>query len=155
YVAGVNLATHAFTLWTDESGVTYNQGGIWQSGGGVMSDGAGRVFFTSGNGVSPSIRPGSSPGGQLAEPVVGPGGGASGSLAAKDFFSPGNAPTLDAADADFGSGGPVGVPFGTATFPHLLAQDGKDGRIFLLNRSALGGRKQGPGQTNNDLSVTK
>src|SRR5215831_1415044 len=155
YVAGVNLASRAFTLWTDESGVTYNEGGIWQSGAGLMSDGAGRIFFTSGNGVSPSIRAGSSPGGQLAESVVRLGVNASGTLAAKDFFSPGNAPTLDAADTDFGAGGPVGVPFGTATFPNLLAQDGKDGRIFLLNRSALGGRKQGPGKTNKDLFVTQ
>jgi hypothetical protein len=148
YVAGVDLGSHAFTLWTDESGVTYNEGGIWQSGGGLMSDGSGRIFFTSGNGVSPSVRAGSSPGGQLAESVVRLGVNASGTLAAKDFFSPGNAPTLDAADTDFGAGGPVAVPFGTATFPNVLAQDGKDGRIFLLNRSTLGGRKQGPGQTN-------
>jgi len=155
YVAGVNLATNAFTLWTDESGVTYNEGGIWQSGGGLMSDGPGRIFLTSGNGVSPSVRAGSSPGGQLAESVVRLAVNTGGSLAAKDFFSPGNAPTLDAGDTDFGAGGPVAVPFGTATFPDVLAQDGKDGRIFLLNRSALGGRKQGPGQTNNDLSVTK
>jgi hypothetical protein len=154
YVAGVNLASSAFTLWTDESGVTYNQGGIWQSGGGLMSDGPGRIFFTSGNGVSPSVRAGSSPGGQLAESVVRLGVNASGTLAAKDFFSPGNAPTLDAADTDFGAGGPVGLPFGTATFPNVLAQGGKDGRIFLLNRSALGGRKQGPGQSNSDLAVT-
>jgi Abnormal spindle-like microcephaly-assoc'd, ASPM-SPD-2-Hydin/PQQ-like domain len=154
YVAGVNLASSAFTLWTDESGVTYNQGGIWQSGGGLMSDGPGRIFFTSGNGVSPSVRAGSSPGGQLAESVVQLGVSASGTLAAKDFFSPGNAPTLDAADTDFGAGGPVGLPFGTATFPNVLAQGGKDGRIFLLNRSALGGRKQGPGQSNSDLAVT-
>jgi iron transport multicopper oxidase len=115
-VAGVNLASSAFTLWTDESGVTYNEGGIWQSGGGLMSDGAGRIFFTSGNGVSPSVRAGGSPGGQLAESVVRLGVSASGTLAAKDFFSPGNAPTLDAADTDFGAGGPVGVPFGTATW---------------------------------------
>jgi hypothetical protein len=155
YVAGVNLSTGAFTLWTDESGVTYNEAGIWQSGGGMMSDGPGRIFFTSGNGVSPSVRAGGSPGGQLAESVVRLGVNASGSLAAKDFFSPANAPSLDAADTDFGAGGPVGVPFGTSTFPSLLAQDGKDGRIFLLNRSALGGRDQGPGKTDNDLFVTK
>ncbi|HEY7361929.1 MAG TPA: PQQ-binding-like beta-propeller repeat protein, partial [Streptosporangiaceae bacterium] len=155
YVAGVNLSTGAFTLWTDESGVTYNEAGIWQSGGGMMSDGPGRIFFTSGNGVSPSVRAGSSPGGQLAESVVRLGVNASGRLAAKDFFSPANAPSLDAADTDFGAGGPVGVPFGTSTFPSLLAQDGKDGRIFLLNRSALGGRDQGPGKTDNDLFVTK
>lgn len=45
----------------------------------------------------------------------------------------------------------MGLPFGTATFPNVLAQGGKDGRIFLLNRSALGGRKQGPGQSNSDF----
>ena len=155
YVAGVNLASNAFTLWTDESGVTYNQAGIWQSGGGMMSDGAGRIFFTSGNGVSPSVRAGGSPGGQLAESVVRLGVNASGALSAKDFFSPANAPALDAADTDFGAGGPVGIPFGTPKFPNLLAQDGKDGRIFLLNRSALGGREQGAGKTDNDLFVTK
>ncbi|HEY1344997.1 MAG TPA: choice-of-anchor D domain-containing protein, partial [Streptosporangiaceae bacterium] len=155
YVAGVNLSSGAFTLWTDESGVTYNEAGIWQSGGGMMSDGPGRIFFTSGNGVSPSVRAGSSPGGQLAESVVRLGVNASGSLAAQDFFSPANAPSLDAADTDFGAGGPVGVPFGTSAFPDLLAQDGKDGRIFLLNRSALGGREQGPAKADNDLFVTK
>jgi len=155
YVAGVNLSSGAFTLWTDESGVTYNEAGIWQSGGGMMSDGPGRIFFTSGNGVSPSVRAGSSPGGQLAESVVRLGVNASGSLAAQDFFSPANAPALDAADTDFGAGGPVGVPFGTSAFPSLLAQDGKDGRIFLLSRSALGGREQGPGKADNDLFVTK
>ena len=31
----------AMTLWTDETGLTDNQAGIWQSGGGLMSDGDG------------------------------------------------------------------------------------------------------------------
>ena len=48
-------------------GMRQDSRGIWQSGGGLMSDGPGRIFFTSGNGVSPSVRAGSSPGGQLAE----------------------------------------------------------------------------------------
>src|SRR5215831_2383676 len=156
YVAGVNVSTNKFTLWSDESGVTYNQAGIWQSGGGLMSDGPGRIFFTSGNGVSPGKGAGTSPHGQLAESVVriAP-NGTTGVLSAKDFFSPANAPTLDAADTDFGSGGPVAIPFGTSTFPDLLAQDGKDGRIFLLNRDSLGGREQAPGSKDNYLFVTK
>ena len=66
----VNIATHAESLWSDESGVTYDQAGIWQSGGGIMSDGSGRIFLTSGNGVSPAKRAGTSPGGQLAESVI-------------------------------------------------------------------------------------
>ena len=117
YVAGVNVATEAVTLWTDESGVTGNQAGIWQSGGGLMSDGPGRIFITSGNGVSPPARAGTSPPGQLAESVVRLAVGSTGTLSAKDFFSPANAPTLDAADTDFGSGGPTGLPFGTSTYP--------------------------------------
>jgi hypothetical protein len=156
YVAGVNISTNKFTLWTDESGVTYNQAGIWQSGGGLMSDGSGRIFFTSGNGVSPGKGAGTSPHGQLAESVVRIAPNAStGALSAKDFFSPANAPTLDAGDTDFGAGGPIAIPFGTPKFSDLLAQDGKDGRIFLLNRDSLGGREQASGNGDNDLFVTK
>ena len=32
-----------------------------------------------------------------------------------------------------------------------MVQGGKIGRVFLLNRDDLGGRKQGPGGTDNDL----
>src|SRR5260221_14204984 len=35
YVAGVNIASHAETLWTDGSGMTGGQAGIWESGGGL------------------------------------------------------------------------------------------------------------------------
>src|SRR5215831_11088687 len=44
YVTAVNVRSHAVTLWTDESGVAYNQGGIWQSGGGMMADPSGQIF---------------------------------------------------------------------------------------------------------------
>ena len=43
FVSGVNIATKAHTLWTDESGVADDQAGSWQGGGGVMSDGSGRI----------------------------------------------------------------------------------------------------------------
>lgn len=154
YVAGVKPATQAVTLWTDESGVTGNMAGIWQSGGGLMSDGSGRIFFASGNGVSPPAGAGTSPPGQLAESVVRLAVGSTGTLSAKDFFSPANAPALDAGDIDLGSGGPTGLPFGTSTYPALLMQAGKDGRIFILNRNGLGGREQGPGSTDADLAMS-
>jgi hypothetical protein len=147
FIASINLATKAEKLWTDESGVTYNQAGIWQGGGGLMSDGSGRIFFTSGNGISPPPGPGTSPPTQLAESTVRLAVQPDGSLAAQDFFSPANAPQLDAADTDFGSGGPVGLPFGTTTYPNVLEQSGKDGRVFLLDRDNLGGREQGAGGT--------
>jgi hypothetical protein len=152
YVAGVDLADKSkSTLWTDESGVTYDQAGIWQGGGGLMSDGTGRIFVTSGNGVSPAQGPGSAPPGQLAESVIRLAPRSNGTLAAKDFFSPADAPALDAGDLDYGSAGPVGLPVGTAAYPHILVQDGKVGHIFLLNRDNLGGREQGPGGTDDDL----
>ncbi len=152
YITGVNVTTGRQTLWTDESGLTDNQAGIWQSGGGLVSDGAGRIFFTSGNGVSPAPGKGSQPPGQLAESLVRLAVNSNGSLTAKDFFSPANAPQLDAVDRDWGAGGPVGLPFGTSTYPALMVQAGKDGRVFLLNRNNLGGRMQGPGGTDAALA---
>jgi len=155
FVTGVNVRTRAFTEWTDESGVTDNEAGIWQGGSGLMSDGSGRIIVSTGNGVSPPPGPGRRPPGQLGDSVVRLGVKASGTLAAKDFFSPANAPALDAGDTDFGSGGPVGLPFGTSRYPHVLAQAGKDGRVFLLDRDDLGGRKQGRRDGDDALSVTR
>jgi hypothetical protein len=154
YVAGVNVGQTPVktTLWTDEAGVSEDQAGIWQSQGGLVSDGAGRIFFTSGNGISPAKGPGNKPPGQLAESTVrlapNP---TTGALTAKDFFSPANAPKLDAGDKDFGSGGPVGLPFGTKTFPKVVAQGGKYGRLYLLNRNSLGGRQQNSVGGDDDL----
>ena len=143
YVARVDVSTHKTTLWTDEAGVINNRAGIWQAGGGLMADGPNRIFFASGNGVSPAPGKGSSPPGQLAESVVRLGVNSNGSLSARDFFSPKNAPALDAADHDLASGAPVGLPFGTTSLPNLLIQAGKTGNVFLLNRDGLGGREQG------------
>jgi Abnormal spindle-like microcephaly-assoc'd, ASPM-SPD-2-Hydin len=153
YVSGVNTKTRAQTLWSDEAGLTDTEGGIWQSGSGLMSDGNGRIFLTTGNGVSPAAGPGSKPPGQLADAVVRLAVGPGGTLSAKDFFSPADAPTLDATDGDLGSGGPVGLPFGTTADPHLLVQVGKDAHVYLLNRDSLGGRKQGPKGTDKVVAV--
>lgn len=140
YVAGVNTSTHALTMWTDESGTTDSQAGIWQAGGGLMSDGTGRIFTATGNGVSPAPGAGTSPPGELGDSVVRLNVGSGGTLAAQDYFSPVNAPTLDSKDQDWGSGAAIALPFGTSAHPHLLMQAGKDGRIFLLDRDNLGGR---------------
>ena len=154
FVDGVKVSNGALTEWSDETGVSDNQAGIWQGGAGVMSDGAGRIFVTSGNGISPAAGPGTRPSGQLAESVIQLSVRSGGALVAKDFFSPADAPSLDAGDVDFGSGGPLGLPFGTSTYPHVLAQAGKDGRIFLLDRDNLGGRKQGSQHGDDVLNVT-
>jgi hypothetical protein len=145
FVAGVNTSTEAISMWTDEPVPASNGGGIWQSGGGLVSDGPGRIFAVTGNGVSPGTAAGSSPPSELAQSVVRLGVAADGTMSAQDFFSPANAATLNTNDQDLGSGGPVALPdsFGTSSYPHLMVQAGKDGRVFLLNRDDLGGSGQG------------
>ncbi|MFC1411854.1 choice-of-anchor D domain-containing protein [Streptacidiphilus sp. N1-12] len=148
YVVGVSTSTARITsMWATEMGASNDGGGIWAAGGGLVSDGPGRIFLATGNGINPPTGPGSSPPGTLSESVVRLQVGPDGDLAAADFFSPSDAPTLDLNDTDLGSGGGMGLPdgFGTAAHPHLLVQQGKDGRVFLLDRDQLGGRSQGPG----------
>jgi hypothetical protein len=154
YIAGVRTSTPGMsTLWSTEAGASNAEAGIWQSGGGLVSDGPGRIIVATGNGVSPAPGPGTSPPSTLAESVVRLQVNADGSLTAKDFFSPANNTRLDQDDTDFGSGGPLALPsgFGTSAHPHLLVQAGKDGRVYLLDRDNLGGTAQGAGGT--DASV--
>ena len=157
YVAGVNVAQHKLsTIWTSAAGAQTNANGIWHGGGGLVSDGSGRIFVVTGNGVTPPPGPGSTPPVVLSESVVRLGVGTDGTLSPKDFFAPTNADVLDRDDTDLGSGGPLALPapFGTASHPHLLVEVGKDGRVFLLDRDDLGGRAQGPGGTDKVISTT-
>jgi ASPM-SPD-2-Hydin domain-containing protein/putative pyrroloquinoline-quinone binding quinoprotein/putative pyrroloquinoline-quinone-binding quinoprotein len=152
YVAGWNVGSPGTTtLWADDIGVANRKGGVWQSGGGIMSDGSGRIFIASGNGISPPTGSGSSPPAQLAESVIRLQPQPDGSLKPQDFFSPNNAPSLDQSDSDLGAGGPTGLPFGTTTFPDIMMQAGKGQEIYLLNRDNLGGRHS----TNQDLAEVK
>jgi hypothetical protein len=156
WVAGVNTSTGAINMWSDEVGATSSEAGIWQAGGGLVSDGPGRIFLTTGNGVTAPDGPGRNPPQQLSESVVRLGVAADGTISAKDFFSPANAAQLDRNDQDLGSGGPVALPapyFGTATTPNLMVQIGKDGRLFLLDRDHLGGKNQKAGGGDDVLRV--
>ncbi|HET9167982.1 MAG TPA: choice-of-anchor D domain-containing protein [Actinospica sp.] len=156
YVVGVSTSTQTMHMWADEVGATSTEGGFWQSGGGIVSDGSGRMFVASGNGVAPTDGPGSSPPNQLAQSVIRLGVDSGGTIAPQDFFSPANATSLNTNDLDLGSGGPVALPdaeFGTTAVPHLMVEVGKDGRVFLLNRDHLGGRAQGSGGTDGVLQT--
>jgi hypothetical protein len=150
WVAGVNINTRAVDLWSDEVGATSTRAGIWHGGGGLMSDGTGRFFVASGNGVTAPNAPGQPVPQQLSQSLVRLGVAGDGTISAQDFFSPWNAATLDQNDQDLGSGGPVGLPdqyFGTPAIPHLMVEMGKEGRLYLLNRDRLGGKSQGSGGT--------
>lgn len=158
YIAGVSTSGAQTTLWSDENGLGVKGGGIWAGGGGLVSDGPDQIVVATGNGdtgTSPAPGPGNNPPADLSESVVRLHVNADGTLSPTDFFTPSNAPTMDANDTDLGSGGPMALPdgFGTATHPNLLVQMGKDGRLFLLDRGNLGGRSQGPGGTDNVLGT--
>ncbi|WP_416977681.1 PQQ-binding-like beta-propeller repeat protein [Streptomyces sp. T028] len=156
YVLGVDTATRKTTLWSTGTASDNGRSSVWMSGGGLVSDGPGRILFATGNGTAPPVGPGSKPPGQLGDSVVRLGVDSDGTLSARDFFSPSNAPLLGLLDTDLGSGGPTALPdgvFGTAQHPHLLVQIGKDGRLFLLDRDDLGGRSQGSGGTDKVLGT--
>jgi hypothetical protein len=148
WVIGQSAATGAVTgAW---AAVPSTPGaGIWQSGGGLVSDGPGRVLLTTGNGRSPSgAGPITSPPAGLGSSVVRISVGPDRRLSTADFFAPYDAALLDRNDVDFGSGGPVALPdayFGTPTFPHLMVAMGKQGVAYLLNRDHLGGYRAGIG----------
>lgn len=156
YVVGVSTTGHSITsMWAAVTGASTGGAGIWQSGGGLVSDGPGRIFFSTGNGISPAPGPGKTVQGTLAESVVRLQVNGDNSLSTADFFSPSDAATLDLTDQDISSGAPMALPdgFGTAEHPHLLVQQGKDGRVFLLDRDNLGGMGQGP--QGGDAAVSK
>lgn len=155
FVIGVNASTGAqTTMWATESSSS-NGGGIWQSGGGLTSDGDGRILFATGNGVAPAPGPGDTPPANLGESVVRLAVNADGSLSPQSFFSPYDNVTLNQDDFDLGSGGPMALPasFGTTAHPHLVVQVGKDGRIYLLDADHLGGSAQGTNGTDAAVSV--
>ncbi|GAA1986580.1 hypothetical protein [Catenulispora subtropica] len=148
YIVGVDTKSASIsTLWTSSMESPDNPkigAGIWVSGGGLMSDGDGTIIVTTGNGDPPAVAPGNLPSATLGDSVVRLRVNPDKSLTAVDFFSPANAQVLGTGDVDLGSGSPTGLPdgfFGSgSTVQRTLVQQGKDGRLFLLDRDRLGGR---------------
>jgi hypothetical protein len=63
------------------------------------------------------------------------------SLSPTDFFSPGNADTMASFDHDFGSGGPVLLPFTTSAYPKgLFFTADKEAYSYLISAASMGGR---------------
>lgn len=151
WVVGVSVSGQIKVMWDARSGTDPSGAGIWQSGGGLVSDGSGYIVFATGNGGSPGSRiPGNNPPADLADCVVRLQVQIDGTLQATDFFAPYDAASnLDPNDIDLGSGTPVALPsafFGTSTFPRLIAMIGKQGYLYVMNRDSFGGCQEGPGR---------
>jgi hypothetical protein len=148
WIAGVSTSGVLKALWTSRGTLNGNGAAIWQSGGGIVSDGSGRLIVATGNGGSPAGKiPGSSPPADLGESVIRLNVHTDGTVAAADFFTPYNGTILDEVDGDLGSGGPIALPeayFGTSAYPHVALEIGKQGILYVLNRDQLGGCAEGP-----------
>ncbi len=122
--------------------------GVWGAGAGLPIDTegtAGRLYLSTGNGTYTAYPPfngNANYGDSVVQFSL-----ANGSLTPTDAFTPFNQATLAYSDLDQGSGGVLLPPDQQGSYPHILIQVGKEGRILVINRDNMGG--YAPGGTNN------
>ena len=144
---GMLALTAAFNTTPNAS-----RGGIWQGGGRVVIDPQGFFYFETGNGTfdenlnAQGFPSGGDYGDSFVKVAVDPttsptnqninGWG----LKVVDYFTPLNESSLNSADEDLGSGGPIVLPdsVGTTATPHLLVGAGKEGKVYLISRDNMG-----------------
>jgi hypothetical protein len=105
-------------------------GGIWGTGG-PSSDGT-NIYVTTGNTFGASTWSG-------GEAVIRLQSGPVFSGQTRDFFTPTNWSSLDAADLDLGGSGALVLDVPAFTPAQLVLAFGKDGNVFALDRNNLGG----------------
>jgi len=107
---------------------------IWMSGYGPAADATGNVYFvTSNSDPLHDVYDGVT---DIQESVV----KLSPNLATlESIFTPADEFSLDQKDKDFGAGGVLLLPPQPGAIPNLAAAAGKEGTLFLLNQSSLGG----------------
>jgi hypothetical protein len=117
-------------------------GGIWESGGGLATDGT-FLYLAVGNNFGSTQHPGFNPAeGDYAETVLKLDPRTPGlALTVADYFTPFNWQMLDNQDLDLGSGGTMLLPdsVGSPQHPHLMVETGKTGRLYLIDRDNMGG----------------
>ena len=107
-----------------------SRNGIWMSGGGAAADANGNVYFATGNGSWDGTA-------NYGDSIVKLGTPSAGSFPVADYFTPYNQATLANDDTDLAAGGLVLLP-ALSSGAQLIAQQGKQGTIYLLNANNLG-----------------
>jgi hypothetical protein len=122
-------------------------GGIWMSGAAPAVDANGNIFVATGNGHWNGTS-------DYSDSVVKLGPPANNTFPVLDYFTPYD--QGGPGDSDVGSGGLVLFPT-TSSGAQLLAQQGKKGTIFLLDRNNLGKYcpNQTPACTNSDPQIVQ
>lgn len=108
-----------------------NQGGIWQTGGGLVGDSEGHVFAETADGIFDQNSGGSDYGDSILELDA--------NLNLVDFFTPYDQASFDTEDLDLSSVAPVVLPDQTVGPTHLLVGTGKAEEIYVMNRDNMGG----------------
>jgi hypothetical protein len=136
---------HGWIMSYDETRLSQNglinvtadgtDGGIWQSGTGIASDGK-HIFVAVGNGTYDGPQGGKDFGDSIIK--LSTNIKQQGSF---DYFTPYNQAKLSETDTDVGSGGVLLLPDQGSGAPHqhLLVQVGKTGSIYLIDRDHMGG----------------
>jgi len=126
--------------------------GVWGSGAGlpIENDAAGgRMYVVTGNGSHTSYPP-FNESTELGESIINF-NLSNGGLTPTDAFTSFNADVLNNGDLDQGSGGVLMIPDQQGANPHILLQEGKEGRILVVNRDKLGGYATGTSSNTNIL----
>lgn len=120
-----------------------SEGGIWQSGQGIAADSSGFIYVMTGNGTFDLNSGGVDAGDSFLRLST------QTNLRVVDSFTPFNQSCLSSADADLGSGGNLLLPTQSGPNPNELIGVGKEGRIYVVNRSNMGGYNTIPNVCNN------
>jgi hypothetical protein len=117
------------------TGPNGSRGGVWMAGGAPAVDGGGNLYVSTGNGTFDG-NSGTPPNDDFGDTVMKV--GTSSGLSLVDWFTPFNQAFLDGQDADLGSSGVVILPDQASGPAHLLVAGGKEGKLYLLDRDAMG-----------------
>ena len=131
WLVGYNGTTLAQTTVFCTSPSATQGSGVWLSGEAPPVDSQGNIFISTGNGYFSN---GSSWGDAWLKLST------SGGLAVADYFTPFNTQALGSADLDLSSAGITIIPdgAGSSAHPNLLVGTGKDGELYLVDRSNMG-----------------
>ncbi len=123
--------------------------GVWMSGGGLAADTNGHIYFATGNGTWNGTT-------DYGDSIVKLGPPVNNTFPVLDYFTPYNQGTLENQDTDLASGGLVLLP-ALPSGQQFLAQQGKQGTIYLLNTNNLGKYcvNQTPACTNSDPQIVQ
>ena len=137
WILGYSYSTTAFTLANAyDDTPNGSDGGIWSgSGGGVVGDPSGNVYYTSGNGTFDANTGGPDYGDSFVK--------LNGSLQVQDYFSPFNQQCLNQGDGDLGAGGLLMIPSA-----NVVMSAGKEGRPYVVSTTSMGGFTAAPGGLN-------